>query len=159
MRELRPILLVEDDANDVELTLTALAKHNLANKIVVLRDGSLALDYLYRRGAYANRTDSQPIVVLLDLKMPKVNGLDVLKQMKADEALRLVPVVMLTSSREERDLVASYQLGVNAYVVKPVSFGEFVDAIQGLGVFWALVNEPPPDTGANGHSARLISAA
>jgi CheY-like chemotaxis protein len=159
LRELRPILLVEDDANDVELTLTALAQHNLANKIVVLRDGALALDYLYRRGAYANRTESQPIVVLLDLKMPKVNGLDVLKQMKQDETLRLVPVVMLTSSREERDLVDSYQLGVNAYVVKPVSFNEFVSAIQGLGVFWALVNEPPPDVGGNGHSARHVSAA
>ena len=159
MRELRPILLVEDDANDVELTLTALAQHNLANKIVVLRDGAMALDYLYRRGAYANRTESQPVVVLLDLKMPKVNGLDVLKQMKSDETLRLVPVVMLTSSREERDLVDSYQLGVNAYVVKPVSFSEFVSAIQGLGVFWALVNEPPPDVGANGHAAKAVVAA
>jgi CheY-like chemotaxis protein len=152
LRELRPILLVDDDANDVELTLTALAEHNLANKIVVLRDGAAALDYLYRRGTYAQRTESQPIVVLMDLKMPKVNGLDVLKQMKTDDGLRLVPVVMLTSSREERDLVASYELGVNAYVVKPVSFGEFVSAIQGLGVFWALVNEPPPEPNANGHA-------
>jgi CheY-like chemotaxis protein len=150
LRELRPILLVEDDANDVELTLTALAQHNLANKIVVQRDGAEALDYLYRRGAHEHRTESQPVVVLLDLKMPKVNGLDVLKIMRADEALRMVPVVMLTSSREERDLVASYQLGVNAYVVKPVSFNEFVAAIQSLGVFWALVNEPPPDASSNG---------
>jgi CheY-like chemotaxis protein len=150
---------VEDDANDVELTLTALAQHNLANKIVVLRDGAAALDYLYRRGDHRNRTESQPIVVLLDLKMPKVNGLDVLKQMKADEQLRLVPVVMLTSSREERDLVASYQLGVNAYVVKPVSFGEFVTAIQNLGIFWALVNEPPPDAGANGASKPVAAEA
>jgi CheY-like chemotaxis protein len=150
---------VEDDANDVELTLTALAQHNLANKIVVLRDGAAALDYLYHRGEYQHRTESQPVVVLLDLKMPKVNGLDVLKQMKADEQLRLVPVVMLTSSREERDLVASYQLGVNAYVVKPVSFGEFVSAIQNLGVFWALVNEPPPDAGANGASKPVAAAA
>jgi CheY-like chemotaxis protein len=150
LRELRPILLVEDDANDVELTLTALAQHNLANKIVVLRDGAEALDYLHRLGPHTGRTNSQPVVVLLDLKMPKVNGLDVLKQMRADEELRLVPVVMLTSSREERDLVASYQLGVNAYVVKPVSFSEFVSAIQGLGVFWALINEPPPEANSNG---------
>ena len=158
MRELRPILLVEDDANDVELTLNALAQHNLANKIVVARDGAAALDYLYRRGDHQHRTDSQPIVVLLDLKMPKVNGLDVLKQMKAHETLRLVPVVMLTSSREERDLVDSYQLGVNAYVVKPVSFSEFVAAIQGLGVFWAIVNEPPPEPRSNGHSAHQARA-
>lgn len=144
MRDLRTILLVEDDANDVELTLTALAQHNLANKIVVLRDGAAALDYLYRRGAYQDRTDQQPLVVLLDMKMPKVSGLDVLREMKNDEALRLMPVVMLTSSREERDLVSSYRLGVNAYVVKPVSFAEFVDAIKGLGVFWAIINEPPP---------------
>lgn len=158
MRELRPILLVEDDANDVELTLTALAQHNLANKIVVLRDGAEALDYLYRRGAYQRRSDSQPIVVLLDLKMPKMNGLEVLKQMRSDESLRMVPVVMLTSSREERDLVASYQLGVNAYVVKPVSFNEFVTAIQNLGVFWAIVNEPPPDGGGNGVVPKMASA-
>ena len=159
MRDLRPILLVEDDANDVELTLTALAQHNLATKSVVLRDGAAALDYLYRRGIYANRGESQPIVVLLDLKMPKVNGLDVLKQMKADGLLRLVPVVMLTSSREERDVVDSYQLGVNAYVVKPVSFSEFVAAIRGLGVFWALVNEPPPDISPPATRARVASAA
>lgn len=144
MSELRPILLVEDDVNDVELTLTALAEHNLANQIVVLRDGAAALDYLMRRGAHAARDGQQPIVVLLDLKMPKMNGLDVLRTMKHDESLRLIPVVMLTSSREERDLVASYQLGVNAYVVKPVSFQEFVSAIKGLGVFWAVINEPPP---------------
>jgi CheY-like chemotaxis protein len=156
LRELRPILLVEDDTNDVELTLTALSQHNLANKIVVARDGAEALDFLYRRGAYGSRPDGQPIVVLLDLKMPKVSGLDVLKQMKSDEALRLVPVVMLTSSREERDLLESYQLGVNAYVVKPVSFGEFVSAIQGLGVFWAIINEPPPEPSSNGrHESRV----
>lgn len=159
MRDLRPILLVEDDANDVELTLTALAQHNLANKIVVVRDGAVALDYLYRRGAYANRSQGQPVVVLLDLKMPKVNGLDVLRQMKADGQLRLVPVVMLTSSREERDLVDSYQLGVNAYVVKPVSFSEFVAAIRSLGVFWALVNQPPPDLSPPATRARLASPA
>jgi CheY-like chemotaxis protein len=156
--DLRPILLVEDDANDVELTLQALAQHNLANQIIVVRDGAAALDYLYRRGEYHGREDHQPIVVLLDLKMPKVNGLDVLKQMKADDQLRLVPVVMLTSSREERDLVASYQLGVNSYVVKPVSFSEFVSAIQSLGVFWALINEPPPEVSSNGRTEHAVQA-
>ncbi|MEP7357874.1 MAG: response regulator [Anaerolineales bacterium] len=144
MSDLRPIILVEDDANDVELTLMALAEHNLANPIVVLRDGVAVLDYLYGRGEYANSPRANPMVVLLDLKMPKVNGLDVLKQIKSDDDLKLLPVVMLTSSREERDLVASYKLGVNAYVVKPVRFEEFVSAIRGLGIFWALVNEPPP---------------
>jgi CheY-like chemotaxis protein len=144
MPDLRPIVLVEDDANDVELTLLALAEHNLANPIVVLRDGVAALDYLYGRGEYADQAQPNPVVILLDLKMPKLNGLDVLKQIKSDERLKLMPVVMLTSSREERDLVASYQLGVNAYVVKPVSFQEFVSAIRGLGIFWALINEPPP---------------
>jgi CheY-like chemotaxis protein len=144
MPNLRPIVLVEDDANDVELTMLALAEHNLANPVVVLRDGVAALDFLYSRGEYAGQARPNPMVMLLDLKMPKVNGLDVLKQIKTDEHLKLLPVVMLTSSREERDLVASYQLGVNAYVVKPVSFQEFVSAIRGLGIFWALINEPPP---------------
>jgi DNA-binding response OmpR family regulator len=144
MPDLRPIVLVEDDANDVELTMLALAEHNLANPVVVLRDGVAALDFLYSRGEYAALDRPNPVVMLLDLKMPKLNGLDVLKQIKSDERLKLMPVVMLTSSREERDLVASYQLGVNAYVVKPVSFQEFVSAIRGLGIFWALINEPPP---------------
>jgi CheY-like chemotaxis protein len=158
MSELRPILLVEDDANDVELTLTALAEHNLANPVVVLRDGAEALDYLYHRGAHAAGNGRVPIVVLLDLKMPKLNGLEVLRQMKTDERLRTVPVVMLTSSREERDLVASYQLGVNAYVVKPVSFQEFVRAIRGLGVFWAVINEPPPGNPPPGTAAQEPAA-
>ena len=144
MPDLRPIVLAEDDANDVELTLLALAEHNLANPVVVLRDGVAALDFLYSRGEYADQPRPNPVVLLLDLKMPKLNGLDVLKQIKSDDRLKLLPVVMLTSSREERDLVASYQLGVNAYVVKPVSFQEFVSAIRGLGMFWALINEPPP---------------
>jgi CheY-like chemotaxis protein len=152
LSELRPILVVDDDPNDVELTLNALAEHSLANRIVVLRDGAAALDYLRRQGEHAGRSDSQPVVMLLDLKMPKLNGLEVLKQVKADETLRLVPIVMLTSSREERDLVASYELGANAYVVKPVSFAEFVSAIRGLGVFWALINEPPPLASDNGHA-------
>jgi CheY-like chemotaxis protein len=158
MSELRPILLVEDDANDIELTLTALAEHNLANPILALRDGVEALDYLYRRGAYAAGNGRVPIVVLLDLKMPKMNGLEVLRQMKGDENLRTIPVVMLTSSREERDLVASYQLGVNAYVVKPVSFQEFVRAIESLGVFWAIINEPPPGTQPPGQAAEQPAA-
>jgi DNA-binding response OmpR family regulator len=145
MPELRPIVLVEDDANDVELTMLALAEHNLANPVVVLRDGVAALDFLYSRGEYTEQERPNPVVMLLDLKMPKLNGLDVLKQIKSDAVLKLMPVVMLTSSREERDLVASYQLGVNAYVVKPVSFQEFVSAIRGLGIFWALINEPPPN--------------
>jgi DNA-binding response OmpR family regulator len=144
MPDLRPIVLVEDDPNDVELTLLALAEHNLANPVVVLRDGVAALDFLYSRSEYADQARPNPVVLLLDLKMPKLNGLDVLKQIKSDDSLKLLPVVMLTSSREERDLVASYQLGVNAYVVKPVSFQEFVSAIRGLGMFWALINEPPP---------------
>lgn len=144
MPELRPILLVDDDANDIELALMALAEHNLANPVEVLRDGAQALDYLMQRGAYAGPGHPAPVVVLLDLKMPKLNGLDVLRQVKADAALRTIPVVMLTSSREERDVVESYNLGVNAYVVKPVSFQEFVNAIKGLGVFWAVINEPPP---------------
>ncbi len=138
------ILLVEDDPNDVELTLTALADYHLANEVVVARDGAEALDYLYRRGAFASRHNGSPAVLLLDLKLPKVDGLEVLQQIKSDEKLRLIPVVVLTSSREERDMVASYRLGVNAYVVKPVDFHEFVNAIKELGIFWAIINQPPP---------------
>jgi CheY-like chemotaxis protein len=138
------ILLVEDDPKDVELTLTALEEYNLANEVVVARDGAEALDYLYCRGAFATRPNENPAVLLLDLKLPKVDGLEVLQQVKSDEKLRMVPVVVLTSSREEKDMVASYRLGVNAYVVKPVDFHEFVDAIKELGVFWAVINQPPP---------------
>jgi len=138
------ILLVEDDPKDVELTLTALEEYNLANEVVVARDGAEALDYLYCRGAFATRANENPAVLLLDLKLPKVDGLEVLQQVKSDEKLRMVPVVVLTSSREEKDMVASYRLGVNAYVVKPVDFHEFVDAIKELGVFWAVINQPPP---------------
>jgi CheY-like chemotaxis protein len=144
MSVLGRILLVEDDPNDVELTLTALEEYHLANEVVVARDGAEALDYLYRRGAYAERSNGSPAVLLLDLKLPKVDGLEVLQQIKRDEKLKIIPVVVLTSSREERDMVASYRLGVNAYVVKPVDFHEFVNAIKELGVFWAIVNEPPP---------------
>jgi CheY-like chemotaxis protein len=144
MTELRRLLLAEDSQNDVELTLAALSEHRLANQVDVVRDGAEALDYLYRRGRHAGRAAGQPAVVLLDLKMPKVNGLEVLRQIKSDPALQTIPVVMLTSSREEGDLIASYQLGVNAYVVKPVEFGDFMSAVRQLGGFWALVNEAPP---------------
>lgn len=142
--DLKRILLAEDSAADVELTLEALSQHRLANEVVVVRDGAQALDYLFRRGEYAGRPEGNPAVVLLDLKMPKLDGLQVLKQVKADASLRAVPIVMLTSSREEQDLVESYRLGVNAYVVKPVDFGRFVDAVKQVGMFWAVVNEPPP---------------
>ncbi len=138
------ILLAEDDPNDVELSLIALADYHVANEVVVVGDGEEALDYLYRRGAFSNRAGGNPVVMLLDLKMPKVNGLEVLRAIKADEQFKTMPVVVLTSSREERDLGESYQLGVNAYVVKPVDFHEFVNAVKQLGVFWAAINEPPP---------------
>jgi CheY-like chemotaxis protein len=144
MNELGRILIVEDDPKDVELTLTALEEYNLANEVVVTRDGEEVLDYLYCRGNFKMRTGDNPAVLLLDLKLPKVDGLEVLQQIKSDEKLRMIPVVVLTSSREERDMVASYKLGVNAYVVKPVDFHEFVNAIKELGVFWAIINEPPP---------------
>jgi CheY-like chemotaxis protein len=142
--ELKRILLAEDNANDVELTLTALRANNLANEVIVVRDGAEALDYLYVRGSYADRPPGLPALMLLDLKMPKVDGLEVLRAVKADAALRRVPVVVLTSSREEQDLVQSYHLGVNAYVVKPVDFCAFMDAVKLLGGFWGLLNEPPP---------------
>jgi len=144
MSALGRILLVEDDPKDVELTLTALDDYHLANEVVVAADGEQALDYLYCRGKYAQRNHENPAVLLLDLKLPKVDGLEVLKQIKSDEQLKLIPVVVLTSSREEKDMVASYELGVNAYVVKPVEFHEFVNAIKELGAFWAVINEPPP---------------
>jgi CheY-like chemotaxis protein len=144
MNELGRILIVEDDPKDVELSLTALEEYNLANEVVVTRDGEEALDYLYCRGNFAARTNDNPAVLLLDLKLPKVDGLEVLQQIKSDEKLKMIPVVVLTSSREERDMVASYKLGVNAYVVKPVDFHEFVNAIKELGIFWAVINEPPP---------------
>lgn len=144
MNNLGRILIVEDDPKDVELTLTALDEYNLANEVVVARDGEEALDYLYCRGSFTTRAKSNPSVLLLDLKLPKIDGLEVLQQVKSDEKLRMIPVVVLTSSREERDMVASYKLGVNAYVVKPVDFHEFVNAIKELGIFWAIINEPPP---------------
>jgi CheY-like chemotaxis protein len=144
MAELKRILLVEDSLNDVELTLNAFADRHLANEVVVVNDGQAALDYLRREGAYRLRSPGLPGVVLLDIKLPKVDGLEVLKRMREDPVLRRVPVVMLTSSREERDLVKSYDDGANAFVVKPVGFEEFLSVVGDLGLFWALVNEPPP---------------
>ncbi len=148
MTELRPILLVEDSPRDLELTLEALKKTQLANEIVVARDGVEALDFLYSQGRFAGRNLPDPAVIMLDLKLPRIDGLEVLERVKNDADLRHLPVVMLTSSREERDLVRSYQLGVNAFVVKPVNFKEFYQAIQDLGIFWAILNEPPPAAGA-----------
>ena len=144
MEKFRRILLVEDDPRDVELTLTALDDYKLANEVVVCRDGQEALDYLYGRGKFSDRVNDNPAVLLLDLKLPKVDGLEVLQQIKSDERLRMIPVVMLTSSHEEKDKMRSYRLGVNAYVVKPVDFHEFINAVKELGMFWAVINEPPP---------------
>ncbi len=144
--EVKTILLAEDDPNDVELTLTALEEYNLANKVTVAHDGAEALDYLYHRGKFEARVNGNPIFVLLDLKMPKVNGLEVLRHMKTDEKLKMIPVIVLTSSREAPDLAECYKLGVNAYVVKPVDFHDFIKAVKELGVFWAAVNEPPPNS-------------
>lgn len=144
MNELKRIMLVEDSARDVELTLAALEAHNLANEVIVTRDGAEALDFLYRRGHFATRSTGNPAVILLDIKMPKVDGLEVLRHIKADSNLNMIPVVMLTSSREEKDLIESYRLGVNAYVVKPVDFDKFVKVVSELGLFWAVINETPP---------------
>ncbi len=144
MNPLGRILIVEDDPKDVELTLTALEEYNLANEVVVAVDGEEALDYLYCRGKFKDRSSDNPAVMLLDLKLPKVDGLELLRIVKSDDRLKLIPVVVLTSSHEEKDMVTSYQLGVNAYVVKPVDFHEFVNAIKELGVFWAVINAPPP---------------
>lgn len=141
---LKPILLVEDNPKDLELTLVALERARLANEVICLRDGEEALDYLHCRGNFERREKGNPAVVLLDLKLPKVDGLQVLESIKNDAELKSVPVVVLTSSREEPDLQQSYQLGVNAYVIKPVRFQDFVKAIQDLGGFWAVLNEPPP---------------
>jgi CheY-like chemotaxis protein len=148
MTQLKRILLVEDSPNDVELILTALSDHHLANEVVVVRDGEEALDYLHRRGAFKLRIIGAPVVVFLDLKLPKVNGLEVLTQLKTDPVLRVVPVVVLTSSHEEPDLARCYELGTNAYVVKPINFHDFVDVIGQLGLFWAVLNQPPPLLGS-----------
>ena len=141
---LKPILLVEDDPRDLELTLVALERSQLANEVIIVRDGEAALEYLNRGGDYSGRAEGNPAVILLDLKLPKVHGLEVLQAVRSTESLRSIPVVMLTSSHEETDVLRSYQLGVNAYVVKPVEFKQFVEAIADLGIFWAVLNEPPP---------------
>ncbi|MFO0898652.1 MAG: response regulator [Pirellulales bacterium] len=141
---LKPILLVEDNPKDLELSLLALEQSQLANAVDVARDGVEALDYLYRRGQYSARAQGNPAVVLLDLKLPRLDGLQVLETVRGDVELRNIPIVMLTSSREEEDLLRSYELGVNAYVVKPMAFQAFISAIEDLGVFWAVLNEPPP---------------
>ncbi|MES2697560.1 MAG: response regulator [Verrucomicrobiota bacterium] len=144
MSPLRPILLAEDNPNDVELTLTALRGLKLTNEIVVVHDGAAVLDFLHLRNAFAGRTTGQPVVILLDLKMPKVDGLDALRQIRSNPKWSMLPIVILTSSREEADLVKGYSLGANGYVVKPVDFDQFMSAVSHIGVFWALVNEPPP---------------
>jgi CheY-like chemotaxis protein len=146
MAPLKRILLAEDNNHDVELTLAALEEYNLANEVVIARDGVEALDYLYARGKFAGHANGLPVVILLDLKMPKLDGLEVLRQLRNDPALKAIPVVMVTSSREEQDLLRSYELGVNAYVVKPVDFQKFVESIKQIGFFWAIINEPPPGT-------------
>jgi CheY-like chemotaxis protein len=144
MSPLKRILLAEDNQNDVELTLSALEEYNLANEVVVVRDGVEVLDYLFKRGQFADHANGIPAVILLDLKMPRMDGLEVLRQLREDARFKRVPVVMITSSREEQDLVRSYEFGVNAYVVKPVDFQKFVECIKQIGFFWALINEPPP---------------
>ena len=148
MNSLKRILMVEDSVNDIKLTTAALRSAGLANEIVICRDGAEALDYLYRRGAYAGRPDETcPAVVLLDLKMPKVDGLEVLARLRADARFKTLPIVMITSSAEEQDMVRSYNLGVNGYVVKPVTHDEFLAAIREVGLYWAVVNQPPPQLG------------
>jgi CheY-like chemotaxis protein len=144
MTTVRTILLAEDNENDVELTLAALRSNRVVNDVVVVRDGAEALDYLYRRNSFAGKGFERPALILLDLKMPKIDGLEVLRQIKNDAGLKTIPVVMLTSSREESDLFQTYDLGVNAYVVKPVEFTSFMEAVKVLGQFWAVINESPP---------------
>lgn len=148
MNSLRPILLVEDSAPDIELTLAALDAARIANPVDVVHDGVEALAYLHREGAWRGRDAGEPAVVLLDLKMPRLDGLEVLRQVKSDARLRTLPIVMLTSSAEERDLVESYRLGANAYVVKPVDFAQFTTAVRDVGMFWAVLNQVPPFGGA-----------
>lgn len=142
---LKKILLVEDNPNDVELTIEALSEQNLANRVVVLNDGVEAIDYLYYQGQYQHREKEKPAVILLDIKMPRMDGIEVLEAIKNDKDLKSIPIVMLTSSREEPDLKRCYELGVNAYVVKPVNFKDFFEAVKYLGIFWAVINELPPE--------------
>ena len=144
MVEIRTILFAEDNPRDVELTLEALGDHNLANNVIVVKDGVETMEYLRREGKYSQRKTGNPAVLLLDIKMPRMDGIEVLRAIRSDNLLKMLPVVMLTSSREEQDLIKSYELGVNAYVVKPVDFKEFIEAVKQLGVFWAVINEVPP---------------
>jgi two-component system, response regulator len=141
--EIKRILIADDSPKDVELTIAALAENNLANEVIVAEDGEEALDYLYKRGRFANEP-GLPAVILLDIKMPKINGIDVLRHIRSDPKFKTIPVIMVTSSREEKDLVESYNLGANSYVVKPVDIGQFIDAIKVLGQYWAVINQPPP---------------
>ncbi|HJR76135.1 MAG TPA: response regulator [Nitrospiraceae bacterium] len=152
MTTTKPILLAEDNPRDAELALAAMEEYHLADKVILCHDGAEVLDYLYCRGQFKTRLHGNPAVVFLDLKMPKIDGLEVLRTIKNDQTLRPIPVVMLTSSREERDLVESYALGANAYVVKPVEFHQFLKAVKELGIFWGVINEPPPE-GSSRHPA------
>jgi len=145
MHELKSILLAEDNPKDVELTLEALSDYSLANRVVVVRDGVEAMDYLRCEGKYKMRKPDNPAVTILDIKMPRMDGIEVLQAIRTNPTLKMIPVVMLTSSREEQDLVRSYELGINAYVVKPVRFSEFIEAVKHIGVFWAILNELPPE--------------
>lgn len=144
MTALKRLLLVEDSVRDAELILDTLETQHLANQVAHVRDGVEALDFLFRRGTFTDHPEGEPALILLDLKLPKVDGLEVLRQLKANAALSLIPVVMMTSSREEQDLARSYRLGVNAYVVKPLKFSDFVEAVKQVGAFWAILNEAPP---------------
>jgi CheY-like chemotaxis protein len=148
MIHLKTILLAEDNSKDVELTMEALSENNLANQVVVVKDGVEAMEYLRYEGNYKQRTHENPAVLLLDIKMPRMDGIEVLKAIRSDDKLKTIPVVILTSSREESDLIKSYELGVNAYVVKPVNFKDFIYAVKKIGIFWALINELPPEKGA-----------
>ena len=154
MEFIHRILFVDDSEHDAELAIEALKEYNLANEVYVLRDGAEALDYLFRRGKYATRSGGEPALILLDLKMPKVDGLEVLRQVKADAVLKSIPVVIMTSSTQESDLARGYALGANAYVVKPVAFPDFVEAVKGVGAFWALLNTPPPGSAEHSTSGK-----
>jgi CheY-like chemotaxis protein len=142
--EVKRILIVDDSPKDVELVISALAEKNLANEVDIAEDGEEALDYLYRRGKFVDRENGNPTVILLDIKMPKMNGIEVLKHIRCTPEFKMIPIIMVTSSHEERDLVESYKLGANSYVVKPVDIVQFIDAIKTLGQYWVVINQLPP---------------
>jgi len=144
--EIKTILIVDDSRNDIELAIAALSEKNLANEVVVAEDGVEALDFLYKRGKFSGYKNGNPVVILLDIKMPRMNGIEVLKHIRLDPKFQLIPVIMVTSSAEEKDLIESYKLGANSYVVKPVDIVQFIDAIKVLGQYWAVINQPPPET-------------